>query len=85
MKIRSPFRSWIAGLSRFYQPPSPQREAGMLAFYNERLEQIASEHNCWRMHNERDRDLAFRTAVAIAERLNELEADLDIVININKE
>jgi len=65
-------------------PTAPTAAAGMLDYYNAELEEIGNSVNVWRLCGERDRDFAFRIATEIAARLNELEADLDRVININK-
>ena len=72
-------RAWIAGLAR---PPAPTRERGpgVLAFFHPELEPIGESVNVWRLRNERDRDYAFRIAVELCDRLNKLEAALDVVV-----
>lgn len=83
--FKTRLRSWIAGLhSRFRAPPAAECEAGVLAFFHLDLEPIGERVSCWRLRNERDRDFAFRITVEIADRLNKLEADLDVVINYDK-
>lgn len=80
------FARWIAGRSaRFVRSPSaPARAAGLLDYYHPVLEPIGDSVNVWRLRKESDRDFAFRIAVAIADRLNQLDADLDFVINYDK-
>jgi hypothetical protein len=83
------FRSWIAGRrARIMRgsPSAPSAAAGMLGVnhYNAELEDIGNRVQVWRLRGENDRDMAFRIAVAIATRLNELEADLERVIRFNK-
>ena len=75
-------RSWIAGLhSRFFcAPPAGECEAGALAFYHPVLEEIGERYNCWR-GRETDREFAFKISVEITDRLNQLDADLERVLN----
>jgi hypothetical protein len=76
--------AWIARLARSPAAPTAECEPGVLTFYHPVLEPIGESVNAWRLRNECDRDFAFRIAVAIAERLNQLDADLDRVINYDK-
>lgn len=74
-------RTWITGLhSLFRAPPAAECEAGVLDFYHEQLEAIGNSVNVWRLRGERDRDFAFRIAVELCDRLNKLEAALDVVV-----
>ena len=84
--FKTHLRSWIAGLTslRSHSPHGGECEARALAYFNAELEAIGGTVNVWRFSGERDRDFSFRIAVALAERLNELERDLHIVLSINK-
>jgi len=83
------FRLWIAGLAsrKPCAPHAPRRgEAGMLGvnYYNPELEAIGDRYQVWRCRGETDRDLAFKIAVEIATRMEQLQADLDRTVAFNK-
>jgi hypothetical protein len=82
----SVFARWMAGRGAriVRSPTAPVRAAGLLGYYHPVLEPIGDSLNVWRLRTECDRDYAFRIAVTIAERLNQLDADLDRVINYDK-
>ena len=78
-------RAWIVGLAPFPAAPTGEGEPGALADSRHELEEIGERYNCWRLSaRESDRDFAFKIAVEICSRLNELDADLDRVINYDK-
>jgi hypothetical protein len=58
-----------------------ERGAGMLGlhYYNAELEEIGDRYQVWRLWSEKDHQLAFRAALEITARLNQLESDLDVV------
>ena len=78
--------TWIAcRCARLVRSPiAPERAAGLLEFYHSELESIGERVDVWRLHQERDREFAYRIAVEIADRLNRLEGELDRVINFDK-
>lgn len=84
--MTSVFARWIAGrCARIVRSPTASEcAAGLLDYYHPVLEPIGDNVNVWRLRTECDRDYAFRVAVAIAERLNQLDTDLDRVINYDK-
>jgi hypothetical protein len=82
-------REWITGLAsrKSCAAHAPELSgAGMFGvnYYNAELEAIGDRYQIVRVCGQTDRDLAFRIALEIANRLHDLEADLSRVVNFTK-
>lgn len=83
--MRPSLRALLEQLRAAVRPtPSGRATPAGLTYFNERLEKIAAPHRVWRLRGESDPDLAARAAVAVCERILELEDDLRFLLNINR-